>query len=33
MQQSFEQMLEAFLGLDYSDTAYVLQVVEANYER
>lgn len=32
-QQSYEQLLLAFLGLDYGDAAYVRQVVEANYER
>ncbi len=32
-QQSYEQLLLAFLGLDYGDAGYVRQVVEANYER
>jgi hypothetical protein len=32
-EQSYEQLLLAFLGLDYGDAGYVRQVVEANYER
>ncbi len=31
--QSYEQLLTAFLGLDFGDAAYVREVVEANYER
>lgn len=31
--KSYEQMLEAFLGLDFGNDKYVHEVVEANYER
>jgi len=31
--QSYVQMLEALLGLDFGDAGYVREVVEANYER
>lgn len=31
--QSYEQLLEAFLGLDFGMEEYVREVVEANYER
>lgn len=31
--QSYDQLLEAFLGLDYSDDGYVRAVVDANYDK